>query len=553
MSLSLPFSKSQTHTAIDIDGQTLRLVRCSSRKGKTKVTHFAAERLEIEEGADSTDPQVMGRSIRAALSRLKLNPKSVVMGLPRGQVVLRQLLLPPTEDIHELASMVHFQIAKDLPFKKEEAVIDFKVEDACLETVRNDLQKDNGQASKSQDKAKKKESSQKLQVLVAAARIDIIKSYEEKAKAAGFALSHLGLRSYANARCVKACQPVSADEKVALVSLRPDEVVIDVLAQQSLAYSRVASVKQSAPDTEDSNSLEEEASKRDHKEDQLVNTIVIEVVRSLHSYESMEPRRKVAQVLIAGSAGFEHSVVSALAKRLKIPCRILNPAKALDITEADRKEATAAIAAFGLGFGIGDSEGLPFDFLNPKRPAEPKNPARLRILLAASAVFTLLFASVLVRGSLINKREGSVDEIRLELEDEKMRQKTVYRPTRLQAKNVDDWLKEKRNCLDHYAYISGILPGCKEVYVESLTINKKSIRLGLRAKDGQTLAEVDKKLRQAGYQLKPLPRTPSNNKYGYNFGTTVDITIPEKIAIDLSKIQTPPRPANDGSLDGAQL
>ena len=51
----------------------------------------------------------------------------MVIGVPRHSVILRTLSLPRIQDVRELASVVHMQIGKDLPFRQEEAVIDFKV------------------------------------------------------------------------------------------------------------------------------------------------------------------------------------------------------------------------------------------------------------------------------------------------------------------------------------------------------------------------------------------------------------------------------------------
>jgi len=56
----------------------------------------------------------MGRAIAKALNELKLKPGSVVMGVPRAQVVLRTLQLPVIEDVRELASMVHLQVGPRL-------------------------------------------------------------------------------------------------------------------------------------------------------------------------------------------------------------------------------------------------------------------------------------------------------------------------------------------------------------------------------------------------------------------------------------------------------
>jgi hypothetical protein len=51
--------------------------------------------------------------------------------------------------------------------------------------------------------------------------------------------------------------------------------------------------------------------------------------------------------------------------------------------------------------------------------------------------------------------------------------------------------------------------------------------------------------------LKPLSITPANDKHGYNFRTTVELTIPKKLKPDISKAKPEPRPADDASLKSA--
>jgi hypothetical protein len=92
------------------------------------------------------------------------------------------------------------------------------------------------------------------------------------------------------------------------------------------------------------------------------------------------------------------------------------------------------------------------------------------------------------------------------------------------------------------------------LYVSSLaTTSQRVIRMSVQAKTGELLAELDKKLRAAGYEVKPLSITPANDKYGYNFRTTVELAVPKKLNIDLQKINPPKRPEDDVSKNAATV
>ena len=61
----------------------------------------------------------------------------------------------------------------------------------------------------------------------------------------------------------------------------------------------------------------------------------------------------------------------------------------------------------------------------------------------------------------------------------------------------------------------------------------------MQARSGEILANLDRQLRAAGYEVKPLAITPGNDKHGYNFRSTVELILPAKMKIDLSKTQPP--------------
>ena len=71
----------------------------------------------------------------------------------------------------------------------------------------------------------------------------------------------------------------------------------------------------------------------------------------------------------------------------------------------------------------------------------------------------------------------------------------------------------------------------------------------MQARNGEILAKVDRLLRAAGYDVKPLAVTPGADRNGYGFRTTVELTVPPKLQIDLAKLTPPPRPSDDVSLD----
>jgi len=223
--------------------------------------------------------------------------------------------------------------------------------------------------------------------------------------------------------------------------------------------------------------------------------------------------------------------------------------EALKLPADARADAPGATAAIGLALGYADADGLPFDFLNPKRPAVPRDLRRIKILagLAGAAALFLLVAGL--RTWLVGKRQAVLDAVTAEaVTAEKHR--PAYRKVISQAAVVNDWVGGERDWLLHYAHLTAVLPRSEEIFLTSFAVSGPgALRLGVRAKSGAILAKMEKQLRAAGYEVKPLAITPGTDKNGYEFQSTVELVVPPKLKVDLTKLQPPERPADDASLD----
>jgi Tfp pilus assembly PilM family ATPase len=520
-------------TVLDLDGTTLRIAQASSNESLRLV---AVAALEMAPEADRTDPVTVGAAVSRALAKLGLKPTAVVMGLARSCVVLRNLRLPVMENLPEMASVVHFQMAKDLPFPAEQAVIDFTVGREVF------IPKEKTEASKPEAGEENGATVKRVEVLVAAVKRDVVEFHQALAKAAGLKLSALGLLSYANCRCLEACKITEGEDAVALLCLRSDEVSVDVIAHRSLLFSRGAFVRPvgETPHMDGAVPVTPEA---------FVQAAAIESVRSLHGYAGAEPNAPVGKVFVAGSTGLEGAMLEALKSLVSVPCTQLDPSEALRLAPDLRTAATGSIGAIGLALGFGDEFGLPFDFLNPKRPAVPRDLRRIAVLSGTVAAVALLMALLAVRKVLIDKRTAALREASVELSQAE-KDETLYRTLVNHATVVGDWVKGGRDWLQHYAYLASVLPPSEEVYLTSLAVdNQGTIRLAVQARSGETLAQLDKQLRAAGYDVKPVAINPGADSFGYEFRSTVEMAASPKIKIDLHKLSPVSRPADDVSLD----
>lgn len=544
-------------TAIDLDGQEVHVVQASARGIHATITRVAVAPLQVAPG-DRDNPAAIGQALAACLDHLGIKAQAVLMGVPRAFVVMRTLLLPAVDDVREIASMVHLQIAKDLPFRLDEAVIDFKAGRKLGAAPRAELNGKNG-AHGTEPKSEPAAGQPKLEVLVAAVKKEIVAHYEAVAAAAGLHLIGLGWLSHANARLLEACQIARPSEAVGLVSLRLDEAGIDIVSQQTLLFSRGAAIKPRDHPDPAAETLDAPAAPSDGalpappapaaQTDDFVEAVTIEVVRSLHSYSSVEPHVPVSNWVIAGSTGRERAVADALQARLNVPCSLLDAATLLRLPDSQPESAARSLSAIGLVLAANDPGGLPFDFINPKQPLVQRDLRRTKLLAAAAVVAALFVGLLALRAHLMNARRSIQAQVQSQL-TEAEKKRPFYRQMRLQSATVQDWLNAGRDNLEHYAMLSAVLPGADEIYVTSLSMSGQgTIRLAVQARSSEVLTRLDHQLRAAGYDLKPLAITPGPDKFGYNFRTTVEMSAPAKVKLDPAKTPPRPRPADDISLE----
>lgn len=550
-------------TAIDLDGNSVRLCQATQRGNAPVVTRLTTTSLDLAPDANQADPTVLGPALARAFARIRFKPTSVVMGIPRAQVVLRTLLLPPVQTAGDLAALVHLQAGRDLPFRPEEAVIDFQVRRTVQVPQRPDAAPNQpnptpgstiGTNTTNPPNGQAPTTAPRLEVLVAVVRQETLRFYQQIADAAGLKLAALGFLPHAHARCIHACHVADTDNAFALVSLRPDEVTIEVLSHDALLFSRATRFNQSPADPQDPATNPTPPNIPSKPDPQaFIQHATRETVRSLHSFSGSEPDTSVSKIVVAGATGLEPALSSALADRLGLPTTHLDPSSPLQLPQDARAEAPGSIAVLGLALGLADQAGLPFDFLNPKRPPVQRDTRRLRILLGATAGIAALIAIFGIRTTLVRRETERYNQAYADLVDAE-KKRPIYRRGILQGTTVDSWMKSGRDWTDHFAHLSAVLPPAEDLYIKKFSVTGQgSLRIAVQARSGEIIARLDKQLRAAGYDVKPSAITPGSDRYGYDFASVVELIIPPRLKIDLSKLKSPARPSDDGSLDPALI
>ena len=482
------FGRSPRLVGVDFDSRKLRIVAAErSSRGRRIV---ACGGGDLPAGLDVADASAVGALLGKALAEMGLRGAPLVMCVPRSLAVLKPVKLPPNTPSEDLAAMVHFQVAKELPFPPEDAVIDFTAE-SHYDVQGGDAEEQPG-----------------VNVLAAAVRLSAVDYYRRVAAAAEAKLLGLALRPYADLRCVAECEPQDAGACVVLVHMTADETEIDVVADGALAFSRAAI--RSLPAGGDGAE---------------VGPLVQEIARSLQSYHTVRRGARVDAVLVAGDTGLEDAACQQLAHRLAVPCRVLQCGSMLP---GEAREASGYISALGLA--ACDAGELPFDFLNPKRPPVLRDKRKTRIQAAALAAILLLLVTIAGGTLYLKDKEARVAALQKADAALDAQIKNVREVAR-QVEAIEQWRDGDRKWLDHLSRLAALMPPAKDIYVTGLDAKADgSVSFVVQARGSENVTALGERLSGAGYSFRPGQIKTGNNKHGYPYGTTVRVMTTTELA-----------------------
>ncbi|RPI64383.1 MAG: hypothetical protein EHM48_00940, partial [Planctomycetaceae bacterium] len=475
--------KSRRFVAVDVDGRFLRMVHAEQSSRQVRVLRMAA--VSLPESLDIADAVAVGQLLGEALKKNKMGGEPLLMNVPRGQAVLKTISLPAQVGRDELAGMVQYQVEKELPFRPEEAVIDFTVDDHAHSVA----QPSDGGTS----------------VLVAAVRLPVVEHFRQIAASAGVKLMRLGLRPYANIRCLGACGITKDAEGSALVYVGSEETEINILFGQSLAFSRSAAVK-----VADGNS---------DSHGESVNMLIAEIVRTIQSYQTSHGIAGIDRAFIAGGTGLERRLADELSRRsASMKCQLLDPAGSMKLPHCEN--ISAFTAALGLAISQAADGELPFDFVNPKRPVVRRDMKQIRLAAKIAAAAVLLAAVLGANAMYIG---GKRDEIKRQTsvlenlkKENKAREAVITR-----ARAIETWTNTGRGWLDQWATLNALLPDARQGYLTGMSFSTNrdtrntTIDFRIRLRDAKTIDKMNEDLIAAGYMFKPAGHNQTTDDHGY--------------------------------------
>ncbi len=466
--------------ALDWDTRNLRCVHALLGKRGVKIDQILSVAMPTD--LDVADPRALGLHIRRLLDQAGINTKHAIVDIPRDQAILKTLTLPTTQP-DQLPGMVEIQIAKELSFPAEEALIDFTVAPGETDEPTGD-------------------------VLVAAVRRELVEQYEAAFVAAGLKLDRIGLRPYANKVAAVALLKHAMPERVLFIDVRPTFMEIDVLRNGALVFSRSASV--TIPVIARDAGVVSIAAGRAREEpgpsapasiptigagpmsvtdpapsgaslDPVVSSLIVEVTRSIEAYRATDPSDSIDHVVIGGDVGVEEALAEAIQKHFNVTVELYNPASTFGWEPDEGVAASAHAASLGLVLGHAEDDALHFDFLHPKRSISTTQ-KRLRKAPAAAAVAILfLTAGGVVLAGMTGP--GRVELARIQQSIKELKgERSKYRKFLVVSDAIKAFDEEQQVWIDVLHDVISVLPSNQEVVINSMEMNQKEGRLTLKTR-----------------------------------------------------------------------
>jgi Tfp pilus assembly PilM family ATPase len=454
---------------LDWDERSLRVINAGYAKGMPFVRNAFTE--AVPAGVDIRDPQSMGPFLKKTLAEHRIRTRRAIVDIPRQDAVLVMLSLPKGST-DELAAMIHMQVGREMPFARDQAVIDFAV-------------------------AKMEDNSPTCEVWAAAVRNNLIDHLRQVLTAAGLRAERIGLRSYANLLAVQAAGALPT--RTVMVDVGPSMTEINVIRDGRLVFSRAAQVSippggvtaPPPPPVHHSSGEETIPFVDDHlARPRPMDVLLVEVSRTIEAYRATDPGARIDQIILAGSTGITSEVAASVQTRFGVLTQLFSPPAALqwDVSGAD---ATPFSAAVGLALSGGGDTLRHFNFAHPKEPEAEHRERVKRVPMVAVAIGLFLTAGLVLAYMPIRSRGEQIDELQSKIDaanaDKKLREELSK-----QLKDVSDWQTKNVVWLDTIHQIAkDIFTSNKDAFFTRLDFNESGqVKLDFLAVDDTVAGDM---------------------------------------------------------------
>jgi type IV pilus assembly protein PilM len=340
----------------DISSSSVKLVEVvDAGKNVLRIERYAIEPLPRDSVVDGNiqNLDAVADSLKRGYKRGGFSVKNLAMALPASAVITKKIIVPAGQQEDELELTVETEANQYIPFSLDEVNLDFQVL---------------GPAPNSPDD---------VEILIAASRKEKVEDRQAVAEAAGLGLKTtvMDVESYATQTAFELIErslpQQGNDQNIAIFDIGSNLMTLNVMRNGQSVYSREQPFGGNALTQEIQRVFgltpeEAEAAKRagpdqgglpENYESEVllpfVDTMGLEVARSLQFFFASTQYNQVHHILLAGGCASIAGVDEAVAKRTQVNTLIANPFAGMSLSAKVRPrslqaDAPALMVACGL-------------------------------------------------------------------------------------------------------------------------------------------------------------------------------------------------------------
>ncbi len=304
-------SSARRSVGLEVDTGSVRAVEMAGKAGAPKLVTLGSITLPEEAVNEGLvmQPKVVGAALKELWSRAGLKERSVLLGVSNQGVLVRYITIPKVSS-DKLKNAVIFQAQEQLPIALNSVVLDYLV----LGEIEG-----SGEAPV------------ELEILLVAARLDMINNYMEALSEANLEALDIDVSSMA---MLQLLPQKLMNMTVALVNIANglNSILISNKGKPYLARLGMVKIDDLAEGL--GCSLDEVFSSRLYKKEESsrlleswVNRLASEVRSSITYYQDQTHLSRVEGVLLSGRGALFGSMPAMIENYLNMPVRIFNPLK----------------------------------------------------------------------------------------------------------------------------------------------------------------------------------------------------------------------------------
>ncbi|MEW6516943.1 MAG: type IV pilus assembly protein PilM [candidate division FCPU426 bacterium] len=338
------FLKSQNLIGLDIGTHTIKAVQLKKTPEQLQLVNLAFLEVppEIQEEADpAVRDELLARTLKQLFKDNQITAKQVVTAISGDSVIVRYVKMPHMPE-EELKNVINYEAEQYIPLAIDQMVLDFEI----LGEVEE-------------------EGAQKLEVLLVAAKEDVIDQHIHLLQMAGLSPSVIDVDTFALQNAFETNYGRIPDETISLINVGAKLTTINILEngvthltrdvavagnnftreiqrEFDVTFAQAEELKNQEGQVlvESEDLLQMEISKKEDNATRIgeaispvLNKLVAEIQRSFDYYESTIRKKPISRIVLSGGAARLKNLDKYLAEKFNLKVEINDPFKEILIPD----------------------------------------------------------------------------------------------------------------------------------------------------------------------------------------------------------------------------